>query len=111
MNSLLSDSGAIRVDIRIDYGETFLRYITIRENGVLKNMTYYDAELAIYYKHMDKLLEVFNNDNGKLQYISTGRYYIAELLTIKSGTYQYYFKTIDSLGIIRHLFAGNFIYE
>lgn len=107
----LSDSGAVKVDIRVDYPETFVRTFTLKKAGVLLDMTYYDAELLIWYSKQDKILENFNFTNNKLQYISTGKCYIAENLTIPAGVYKYHFMIENPDGIRKVLIKGDFIFE
>jgi hypothetical protein len=107
----LSDSGAPRVDIRVDYPETFVRTITLKKSGSLLDMAYYDAEFLIWYSEQDKILENFNFTNGKLQYISTGKMKISEDLTISKGVYKYHFMIETPNGVKKVLFKGDFIFE
>lgn len=120
MNTYLSDSLGIRVDIRLDYGETLERWFrfyssgTIENgavtDGVFKDMTYWDAELRIFYKDRERLEEVFNLDNGKLEYISTGTYYVKQNLEIREGVWRYEFLLQRPDGAYVIPYKGQLIY-
>jgi len=109
--ALLSDTGSPKVDFRLDYGETFVRTLTITKDGTPVDFNYYDAELLIWYEKQDKVLENFNLTNGKIVSMGSGVLSIAQDLTIEPGTYKHHFMIEDGNGIKDILFKGDLIYK
>lgn len=124
----LSDSGAINVDFRVDYGETFYRKfrilngnliitsshevktIPINYDGSINNWIYFDAELLIWYSKQDKILENFNFTDANLV-VSGNELIIDSNLTIPKGIYKYHFMIETPTGRKMILIKGNFIYK
>ena len=124
----LSDSGAAKVDIRVDYPETFWRKfqivdgeivitsagevltVPIKYDGSITDYTYFDAEFLIWYSKQDKILENFNFTNNELA-ATGGELEIDQDLSINEGVYKYHLLIEDSNGRKYVLIKGDFIYK
>jgi hypothetical protein len=117
MNRPESNTAAGIVDFRADkdtefkYDFAFYDKDPITLVRTLRDLTYWDAELVLFWPETCKIIKRWSLTSGDLVINTPGIISINVLLNFEAGKYEYYLLCQDATPKIFKAFKGNFIIE